>query len=43
MAETVDVVVIGGGHGGYVAALRAAQSGAQVTLVEQERVGGVSG
>jgi len=41
MASLTDVVVIGGGPGGYVAALRAAQLGAQVILVEQERVGGV--
>jgi dihydrolipoamide dehydrogenase len=36
-----DPVVIGGGPGGYVAALRAAQLGARVTLVEAERLGGV--
>lgn len=34
------VVVIGAGPGGYVAAIRAAQLGAEVTLVEKERVGG---
>lgn len=34
------VTVIGAGPGGYVAAIRAAQSGAQVTLVEQDKVGG---
>jgi dihydrolipoamide dehydrogenase len=34
------VTVIGGGPGGYVAAIRTAQSGAQVTLVEQDKVGG---
>ncbi len=34
------VTVIGGGPGGYVAAIRAAQSGADVTLVEQDKVGG---
>ncbi|HHY91953.1 MAG TPA: dihydrolipoyl dehydrogenase, partial [Firmicutes bacterium] len=34
------VVVIGGGPGGYVAALRAAQLGAQVTVVEKESLGG---
>ncbi len=31
----VKVLVIGGGPGGYVAALRAAQLGAEVTLVER--------
>jgi dihydrolipoamide dehydrogenase len=34
------VVVIGAGPGGYVAAIRAAQLGAQVTVIEQESVGG---
>jgi len=36
-----DIGVIGGGPGGYVAAIRAAQLGARVALVEQERLGGV--
>jgi dihydrolipoamide dehydrogenase len=35
------VVVIGGGVGGYPAALRAARLGAEVTLIERERIGGV--
>ena len=35
-----DIAVIGAGTGGYVAALRAAQRGARVALVEKERVGG---
>ena len=35
-----DVVIIGGGPGGYVAAIRAAQLGARVALVEKERIGG---
>lgn len=34
------VVVIGGGPGGYVAAIRAAQLGAAVTLIEKEHLGG---
>lgn len=34
------IVVIGGGPGGYVAAIRAAQLGAEVHLVENDRVGG---
>ncbi len=37
----VDVLVIGGGPGGYVAAIRAAQLGKKVTLVEKENIGGV--
>ncbi|MBI5887745.1 MAG: dihydrolipoyl dehydrogenase [Deltaproteobacteria bacterium] len=35
-----DVVVVGGGPGGYVAAIRAAQLGAGVALVEKDRIGG---
>ena len=34
------VLVIGGGPGGYVAAIRAAQLGAAVTRVENEKLGG---
>ena len=34
------VVVIGGGPGGYVAAIRAVQLGAEVTLVEKDKLGG---
>jgi dihydrolipoamide dehydrogenase len=41
MAEQYDIVVIGGGPGGYVAALRASQLGAQVALVEEDALGGV--
>lgn len=42
MAETIKtkVLVVGGGPGGYVTALRAAQLGLQVTLVECDRLGG---
>jgi dihydrolipoamide dehydrogenase len=36
-----DVVVIGGGTGGYVCAIRAAQLGLRVALVEKDRLGGV--
>ncbi len=35
-----DVVIIGGGPAGYVAAIRAAQLGARVALVEKDRLGG---
>jgi dihydrolipoamide dehydrogenase len=38
--ETFDVVVIGAGPGGYPAAIRAAQLGASVAIVEKERLGG---
>ena len=39
--QRFDVVVIGGGPGGYVAAIRAAQLGKKVALVERDRLGGV--
>ena len=38
--EERDIVVIGGGPGGYIAAIRAAQLGARVTLVEERELGG---
>lgn len=38
--EKTNVIVIGGGPGGYVAAIRAAQLGASVTLVEKNKLGG---
>jgi dihydrolipoamide dehydrogenase len=38
--EKRDVVVVGGGPAGYVAAIRAAQLGAKVTLVEEDKLGG---
>jgi len=40
MAETQDLVVIGGGSGGFAAAMRAAQLGGQVTVVEAAKYGG---
>ncbi|WP_316353527.1 dihydrolipoyl dehydrogenase [Candidatus Trichorickettsia mobilis] len=39
--ENYDVIVIGGGPGGYVAAIRCAQLGKKVALVEKEHLGGV--
>jgi dihydrolipoamide dehydrogenase len=41
MADQYDVLVIGGGPGGYVAALRASQLGARVALVEETFIGGI--
>jgi len=38
--EPFDLAILGGGPGGYVAALRAAQLGARVALVEKDRIGG---
>ena len=38
---TYDLIVIGGGPGGYVAAIRAAQLGLKVAVVERESVGGI--
>ena len=38
--KSIHVVVIGGGPGGYPAAIRAAQIGAQVTLIENRDLGG---
>ena len=40
VAERTGVAVIGGGPGGYAAALRCAANGAQVTLIERDAVGG---
>ncbi len=39
--ENYDVAVIGGGPGGYVAAIRAAQLGKNVVLIEKEHLGGI--
>jgi len=42
MAETsFDLIVLGGGPGGYVAAIRAAQLGMKTALVEREHLGGI--
>jgi dihydrolipoamide dehydrogenase len=39
-ASTADLVIIGGGSGGYACALRAAQLGLSVVLVEKDKLGG---
>ncbi|MFO1175071.1 MAG: dihydrolipoyl dehydrogenase [Paracoccaceae bacterium] len=41
VAQTFDVIVIGAGPGGYVAAIRAAQLGQKVAIVEREHLGGI--
>lgn len=41
MAEQFDVIVVGSGPGGYVAAIRAAQLGMKTALVEREALGGI--
>ena len=41
MAESFDVVVVGGGPGGYVAAIRAAQLGLHAAVVEDAHLGGI--
>lgn len=40
MTTTYDLVIIGGGPGGYVAAIRASQLGLKTCLVEKEKLGG---
>ncbi|PHQ99996.1 MAG: dihydrolipoyl dehydrogenase [Marinosulfonomonas sp.] len=39
--KTYDVIVVGAGPGGYVAAIRAAQLGQRVVIVEREHLGGI--
>lgn len=41
MAQNFDLIVIGGGPGGYVAAIRAAQLKMNVAVVEREHLGGI--
>ena len=41
MAESYDVIVLGSGPGGYVAAIRAAQLGLETAIVEREKLGGI--
>ncbi len=40
MAKEYDVVILGGGTGGYVAAIRAAQLGLKTAVVEKGKLGG---
>lgn len=39
--KNYDIIVVGGGPGGYVAAIKGAQLGAKVALIEKEVVGGI--
>ena len=41
MAEQYDLIILGSGPGGYVAAIRAAQLGLKVAIVERENLGGI--
>jgi dihydrolipoamide dehydrogenase len=41
MSQSTDLIIVGGGPGGYVAAIRAAQLGLKVTVVEREHLGGI--
>ncbi|NUR72868.1 MAG: dihydrolipoyl dehydrogenase [Hamadaea sp.] len=40
VSDTFDVVILGGGSGGYATALRAAQLGLSVALIEKDKLGG---
>src|SRR6202050_649504 len=39
--QTFDIAIVGGGPGGYVAAIRAAQLGMKTAIVERENLGGI--
>ena len=41
MADTYDLIVLGSGPGGYVAAIRASQLGLKTAIVERENLGGI--
>jgi dihydrolipoamide dehydrogenase len=41
MAESFDVIIIGGGPGGYVCAIRCGQLGLKTAVVERENLGGI--
>jgi len=41
MSDTFDLIIVGSGPGGYVAAIRASQLGMKVAIVEREHLGGI--
>ena len=41
MNEEIDIVIIGGGPGGYVSAIKAAHLGLKAVLIEKDKLGGV--
>ncbi len=41
MTQSPDIIIIGGGPGGYVTAIRASQLGMKVALIEREHLGGI--
>ena len=41
MSDQYDVIVVGGGPGGYVCAIRCAQLGLKTAVVERDRMGGI--
>ena len=41
MSKKFDITILGGGPGGYVAAIRAAQLGFNTAIIEKEKLGGI--
>src|SRR4030042_5089745 len=41
MADTYDLIILGSGPGGYVAAIRASQLGLKTAIIERESLGGI--
>ena len=41
MNDTFDIAILGGGPGGYVAAIRSAQLGMRTALIESQHLGGI--
>ena len=39
--EEYDLAILGGGPGGYVAAIRAAQLGLKTAIIDQDKLGGI--